>query len=141
MDFAADATPDGTDASTITITFRKNGRKTIMHYDAQKGAYSREQFGQTYADGNDGTVPYFENVLVLATSVKKIDSYGRLQVTLVGEGSGWFASGGKMIPIKWSRASETSPYEYTLEDGTPLTFGVGKTFAAVIYTEGSVAGE
>jgi hypothetical protein len=141
MIFAEDATPNGIDANTVTITFRNGGRTTIMHYDAEKGGYSREQFGQVYADGNDGTVPYFENVLVLATSVRTIDDYGRLSVTLVGEGSGWFASGGKMIPIKWSRASETSPYAYTLEDGTPLTFGAGKTFAAVIYNNGTVKGE
>ena len=141
MTFAADATPNGVDATTITINFQKNGRKTIMHYDAEQGAYTREQFNQTYKDGNNGDVPYFENVLVLETSVKKIDSYGRLQVTLVGEGDGWFACNGKMIPIKWSRASETSPYEYTLEDGTPLTFGVGKTFAAVIYKGSPVDAE
>lgn len=139
--FTSDATPGGEDADTVTIRFQKSGKKTVLHYDANAGDYTMEQFGKAYADGNDGTVPHFQNILVLKTSVGTIDDYGRLRVDLVGSGDGYFACGGEMVSIRWSRDSESSPYCFTLEDGTLLTLGIGKTYAAVIYKNGTVTPE
>ena len=41
-----------------------------------------------------------------------------------------------MIEICWSRSSESAPFVYTLPDGTPLTMGIGTTYAAVIHNDG-----
>ena len=139
--FAQDGTPvDGTDAKQIQILFKSRGKKTDLTYDETTGKYTMEQFGLTYVDGNDGSAVEFENVLVLRARVGlQPDSDYRLAVDLVGSDTGYYACGGKMIPIVWSRASESDPITYALEDGTPLTMGVGTTFAAVIYTgEGTV---
>ncbi|MBQ1390747.1 MAG: DUF3048 C-terminal domain-containing protein, partial [Firmicutes bacterium] len=38
---------------------------------------------------------------------------------------------GKYTPIKWYKGSDYSPYQYYLEDGTPLTLTIGKTFVCV----------
>lgn len=139
--FAEDALPDGSNAETVYIRFQKNGKKTTLYYHQDTGDYTMEQFGSTYADGNDGAVPHFENILVLETSVRTIDDYGRLAVTLEGSGDGYFACNGKMVSIRWSRESATSPYVFTLEDGTPIELGVGKTYAAVVYNGAPVTSE
>lgn len=139
MTFAEDATPTGGQtANTITVRLKSGCKKTIFHYDETAGAYTAEQFGAAYSDGNDGTVPYFENVLVLKTSVSTLDDYGRLNVAMVGSGDGYFACNGQMVAIKWSRSSANDAYTYTLEDGTPLTLGIGKTYVFVTYKSGSV---
>lgn len=141
MTFTEDAAPDGDEASTVKVRFRKSGKKTNFYYDAEAGAYTAEQFGAAYSDGNDGAVPYFENILVLKTSVSALDDEGRLNVKMVGSGKGYFACGGKMVEINWSRSGSNEPYTYTLADGTPLTLGIGKTYVAVIYNNGTVTAE
>jgi hypothetical protein len=56
---------------------------------------------------------------------------------LIGEGEGFYACNGQIVPIKWSRDSVNDPFTYTLTDGTPLVMGVGKTYVAVIGTSGA----
>lgn len=136
--FAEDATPiDGTDAKTINIVFRNRGKKTNLTYDEATGKYSMEQFNKTYVDANDGNAVEFRNVLVLKTWVGlQPDSDYRLDVGMTGSGSGYYACGGKMIPILWSRSDSAAPFVYTLADGTPLTLSVGNSYVAVIYNDG-----
>lgn len=136
--FAEDATPvDGTDAKTINIVFRNRGKKTNLIYDEATGKYSMEQFNKTYVDANDGNAVEFRNVLVLKTWVGlQPDSDYRLDVGMTGSGSGYYACGGKMIPILWSRSDSAAPFVYTLADGTPLTLSVGNSYVAVIYNDG-----
>lgn len=136
--FDDDGTPEGENADTIRIRFSKGGKKSDLYYDADAGHYTMKQFSRTYVDGNNNNAVTFENVLILKTGVKTIDDYGRLQVDMVGSGKGFFACGGKFVPIKWSRISANSSYVITLEDGTPLTMGVGTTYVAVTHKNGTV---
>ena len=55
-----------------------------------------------------------------------------LTINTFGSGTGYFACNGRMIPILWSRDGLEDPFVYTLEDGTPLTFGTGTTYIAVV---------
>ena len=57
--------------------------------------------------------------------------YSRSYYVMEGEGDGYLAMGGEIVKIKWSRESLESPFVYTLEDGTPVTLGVGRTYVAV----------
>ena len=49
----------------------------------------------------------------------------------IGEGEGYFAVDGKMVKIKWSREDVKKPFVYTLEDGSAVEFGVGKTYIGI----------
>jgi hypothetical protein len=60
------------------------------------------------------------------------DDQEHLYVQTTGEGTGYFARDGKIIPIKWSRASESDPFIYTDEAGNPICLGVGKTYIAIL---------
>ena len=55
-----------------------------------------------------------------------------ISAEIIGSGTGYFCTGGKYVPINWSRADVNSPYSYTTEDGTPITFTPGKTYCAII---------
>ena len=83
-------------------------------------------------DGNIGEQLCFENVLVLHAVTDKDPASSLVGVQLEGEGVCYYACNGKLVNIKWSRASAYDPFVYTLEDGTPVTFGVGKTYVAII---------
>lgn len=134
MTFAQDATPDGVDANTIRLSFYKGGKSTEMVYDAQAGCYYGTQYwsksSEDFADANTGEKVPFANVVILNARTTT-DGY-RMFADLVGSGSGYFACGGKLVPIRWSRANDTAPFVYTLEDGTPVTMGIGKTYTAII---------
>lgn len=139
--FAEDATPaDGSDANVITVPF--SGYKTgEFQYDANTGRYLVSEYGNAYVDGNTGDQVSVKNVLIIMTQVSPIegDSKGRISVAMSGSGIGYFACGGKYIPINWSRESEDSMYTFTTMDGEPLVLGVGNSYVNIVPTTCSVS--
>lgn len=146
--FSDDGLTDGSEASTITAWFSVAGattssvKTTTLNYSADNGLYYARQHGSNWVDDTTGSTLSFRNVLVLrtATTVQN-DNKGRLSVELTGSGTGYFACNGTVVNIKWSRASDTSPFAFTLEDGTPITLGVGKTYIAFLPTKAVVTFE
>ena len=142
MLFAEDPQLTGETANTVTINFRF-GKTTTMTYNPDNGLYAAAQYGISHIDQNTGDVMSYRNVLCLYTSQwQQSDSYYlRSFYGLTGEGSGHYACGGKLVPIKWSRADVNSPFVYTLEDGTPLTLGVGTTYVGICSNKMTVSYE
>lgn len=129
--FAEDGTPKGTAANHVTIDFASSSKTTDFTYDPETGLYAAEQYGRDYADGCNGQQLKVRNIIMF-TADTSYDSDGyRVFIDLTASGEGFFACGGKMVPILWSRESLTAPFVYTLTDGTPLTLGVGTTYIAV----------
>ena len=137
LDFMEDGTPaTGSPADIITVEF-SNYKTGIFRYDAGKGSYLVEQYGAPYVDGNTDSQVAVTNVLFVCTDVKNIpgDTAGRKTVRLTGTGSGWFACGGKVIPITWAKDSANAPFRYTTADGQPLQLGVGKSYINIVDTK------
>lgn len=133
LTFSKNAVPEGEDAPNIRATF-EGGKRTLFAYDPESGKYMISEYGDNYVDGNTGEQVGVTNVLFLFTDVARIagDSAGRVNVRTTGTGTGGFACGGKFVKILWSRDSVTSPFTYTLEDGTPFDLGVGKTYICIM---------
>ena len=133
MNFVQDGTPvNGTDAVRIEVPF-SNYKTGVFQYDPESGKYLVEQYGKEFVDGNTGEQIAVTNVLVLKTRCAAIpgDNAGRITVDLV-EGEGWFACGGKIIPIHWSKDGVNSPIVYSTVDGEALTLGVGTSYVNII---------
>jgi hypothetical protein len=139
MSFAPDGAPaDGEQALSIQVPF--SAYKTgLFTYDADSGKYLVEEYGAAYVDGNTGEQVAVTNVLVLKTACKLIsgDDAGRITVDLTG-GDGWFACGGKIIPIRWSKADVNSQLVYTTQSGEPLTLGTGNSYVNIIPLENEI---
>lgn len=138
LQFADEVTLSGQSANRVTVTFA--GKKaTAFTWDPATGLYKASQYKQDHIDGNTGQVMTYRNLLVLQSPQKRNveGSYTRSYYTLEGEGDGYFACGGQIVPIKWSRRSVNDPFVYTLTDGTPITLGVGKSYVAVIGLSGA----
>lgn len=140
MTFADDGTPaDGQTANTVTASF-SSYKNTVFHYDEANKLYLVEEFGEAFIDGNDNTQVSVTNVIVLQTACSVMDDYGRIQVSL-SSGRGYFACGGKMIPITWEKGAAADQLRYYTEDGQPLTLGRGRSFVCIIPTSQSVIAE
>ena len=135
LKFAEEVSLNGKAAKEISFRFySKSGKSTIMTYDETAGVYYGTQKWsskkQAITDANTGTNIPFRNVLIL--NAKTTTNGYRMFSELTGEGTGYFACGGEYVPIKWARKNPTDPFSYTLEDGTPITLGVGKTYVAIL---------
>lgn len=131
LTFAEDGTPfSGEDAMQIRITFGQHTKRTTMIYDEASGKYTFNQYGKLMTDVYTGEPETFRNVLVLRAENTWTSIYP--VVDLVTGGEGYFACGGKYIPILWNCADENSPLRFTTVDGEPLDLGVGNSYIAII---------
>lgn len=134
--FAEDAAPDGETANKVIVNFWDGGKTTTMNYNAETGLYEGYEWGEDMIDGNTGEIVGFKNVLVLHS-----DTYmdGILtMMDLTGTGEGYFACGGKIVPIIWIHEENTDPFTYTLTDGTPLILGIGRSYVGIVPIESTV---
>lgn len=133
LSFVEDGTPNGSGASTVKIVYGIGGKTTTMTYDEESGMYQASQFKKDWIDKITGEPLHFENVLVLYTTCYIQSDNVHWTVELTGSNrAGYFACGGKIVPILWSHSSNYADFVYTLEDGTPLELGIGNTYIAVV---------
>ncbi len=141
LTFVDDGTPDGEAAGKISIIFDFKGTKkeTIMEYNAETGKYVYHQYKAKMTDLFTGEEEAFTNVIVMDT---KITMNGIYQVAdFVAGGTGYYANGGKLIPITWSCDGETEAFRFTTADGQPLEMGRGNTYIAIVPTGSPVSWE
>lgn len=140
--FTDDGTPaDGVTANTVTVPF-SNYKTGIFTYDQDTETYLVEEYGAAYVDGDTGEQVAVTNVLVLKTSCKETgDSLGHVIVDVVGSGEGYFACGGRAIPILWSKADRDSPFLYTTESGAPLVLGRGSSYVNIVPVKAEISFE
>lgn len=140
MAFADDGTPDGgQSAVTVTVPF-SNYKSGVFRYNEASGLYLVEEYGEPYIDGNDNTQVAVTNLIVVQTECTVVDGDGRITVDLTS-GSGWFACGGRMIPITWEKGSAGQQLRYRTADGSALTLGRGKSYVCIIPTNRTVTAE
>ncbi len=74
------------------------------------------------------------NIIVLKISSPLIegDAYGRRNLLNIGKGEGYYITGGKAIPIEWSKSARDAQTQYTTENGKPLVLNRGQTWIEVV---------
>ena len=128
LSFTDEGTPaNGEAAENISITFKCNGssKLTEMKYDAGLDKYVYHQYTKEMRDQITDEPEAFTNVIVMNTDITMLGMYHTTQFT--NGGDGWYACGGKLIPIKWSCAGDFDPIVFTTEDGQRLELERGNT--------------
>ena len=130
--FTEDGTPaDGEAAGSITfrIWYKSYWKETILEHDPSLGKYVYSQYGKVMEDGDTGEKEAYTNVLIMHANMQMVNGY---QIAdFVAGGDGYFACGGKLIPILWGCDGEDQPFWFTTLDGQPLELGVGNTYIAI----------
>lgn len=132
LHFVEDGTPANGEAATeieILLTLDSSTKRNIMKYDETLGKYIFWQYGEEQIDENTGETIRFENVIVMFADVENVEAYHIADLNTTGDG--YYACGGKIVPIKWIHENQTDPFTFTLEDGTPLEQGAGSTYVAI----------
>jgi len=142
LHFTEDGTPEaGEAASKINITFNLKGNKklTTMTYSEDLGKYIYTQYGKQADSVKEENLEAFENVFVIITKVRNDGVYH--VADLLGSGEGYFACGGKIIPVQWHHEAETDAITFTLTNGNPLIQGIGNSYIAIVPTTSTVSYE
>lgn len=136
MAFTDDGTPaGGSMANQIQVTF-SNYKTGVFTYDADSKLYMVEEYGEAYIDGNTQQQVGVTNVVIIQTACRNTgDSLGHITVDLSSGGTGYFACGGKVIDITWSKSYPDGQLRYSDLDGNPITFGVGRTYVCIMPEE------
>ena len=129
--FTEDGTPEGETANSVNVTFtyRNNKKDTTMVYDESLGKYVYNQYGKAMVVGDTEDPECFTNVIIMLADITRGDVYYTANFT--GGGTGYYANGGKIIPITWGCDGEESPFWFKTADGQDLELGVGNTYMAI----------
>lgn len=129
--FTEDGTPEGETANSVNVTFtyRNNKKDTTMVYDESLGKYVYNQYGKVMVVGDTEDPECFTNVIIMLADITRGDVYYTANFT--NGGTGYYANGGKIIPITWGCDGEESPFWFKTVDGADLELGVGNTYMAI----------
>ena len=140
--FADEGTPAGGEAAdTIawTMVYKQAKKDTSFVYSADLGKYVWNQYGKQMQDQITGEPEAFTNVLILFANISNNGLYHAAD--FVAGGTGYYANGGKLIPIVWGCDDEDSAFHFLTNDAQDLEMGVGNTYIAIVTPESPVTWE
>ena len=121
----------GDPCEQINVYFSATNPDALFTYDEVSGMYTKSQYGNPQIDETTGTQIAFTNVFVLYANIQPhgdttIDAY------LEDGGEGWYVSGGRIVPITWSKPSPTSPISLFNENGEQLQVNRGRSYICIV---------
>lgn len=140
--FTENGTPeDGEPAERIALTmvYGQAKKDTQMIYNADLGKYVWNQYGQEMRDQITDEPEGFTNVIIMQAMISNNGLYH--SADFVSGGTGYYANGGKLIPIVWACDDEESAFRFMTNDAEPLEMGVGNTYIAIVTPESPVTWE
>ena len=94
-------------ASYIKLTYN-DFNTTEYKYDEVNKNYIRFKDGEKHIDENNNEQITAKNIIVYKVDKKVLDNEGRLYLGVVGQGTGYYITNGKVIDITWKKTSEKS---------------------------------
>lgn len=142
FDFTEDGTPangEGADIINVELIYGKAKKTTIMKYDPSLGKYVWNQYGKVMKDQITDEVEAFTNVIIMQANITNNGIYHAAD--FLAGGTGYYANGGKLIPIVWGCEDENAPFHFLTNDGEDLEIGVGNTYIVICTPESPVVYE
>lgn len=129
----ATATVNGQPSTHIDLRLSGYGEPK-WDWDQASATWLRTEFADPDVTV-DGTRISATNVIVLFVTIH-LNLGLPVSEMIVSNSPGFIATGGKYIPILWSKADRTSPFVLTTEDGQPVTLAPGQTWIELIPNAG-----
>ena len=135
--FAEDTDIQGNEAKSILINYFNNNTSKFK-YDEEEKVYTREKDGELHVDESDRSNITAKNIIIQQVNTKVIDNEGRLEIGLIGEGTGKYITNGNCIDIKWKKDSRESNTYYYDNLGNEIMLNSGNTWIQVVDTGTSI---
>ena len=144
--FTEDGTPaagEAADVINVKIVYGRSNKMTILEYNPDLGKY---HYGGIYyekkimhTDEVTEEPEAFENVVIMHANITTNGIYH--VADFVAGGTGYYACGGKIIPITWTCDGEDQPFRFFTAEGESLAFGEGSTYIAIAHPDSPVTWE
>ena len=140
--FTENGTPEageGADRIAWTMVYGQAKKDTEMVYNAELDKYVWVQYGQEMRDQITDELEGFTNVIIMQATISNNGLYHAAD--FVAGGTGYYANGGKLIPIVWACDDEESAFRFMTNDAEDLLMGVGNTYIAIVTPESPIVWE
>ena len=140
--FTENGTPaegEAADRIALTMVYGQAKKDTQMVYNAEMGKYIWNQYGKEMRDQITDELEGFTNVIIMQAMISHNGIYH--SADFVAGGTGYYANGGKLIPIVWACDDEDSAFRFMTNNAEPLEMGVGNTYIAIVTPESPVSWE
>lgn len=130
-DLASEAVANNVDLSGAFLH-----NKSKLAYNAGTKTYDYYEYGSLHTDAEDGAALTFKNVILQNVTFNQLDKNGYLTYNVIGSGAGYYCTNGKVIPITWSKGSETGFTHYYNSAGQEININRGKTYIGLVPSDG-----
>lgn len=125
--------PNGKHGAVINYRYGKSYTAEYL-YDKQQDKYLRFTGGRAMIDRTTKKQITVRNVVIVNVPKEKVlDRAGRLDINVLGKGTGYVLTGGKNIPITWSKKSDRARTIFTdAKTKQEITLTRGNTWIEVV---------
>lgn len=125
------AIEEGTDAALVKLPY-SSYMSPYFVYDAATDLYTRYQFDDVHIDRNTSTPLTFTNIIIQIVDEFDKDENGYQDMKIKdATGNGYYITGGKCVPITWSKKEADRFMMYYDAQGEVLKINPGRTFISV----------
>jgi len=127
----------GKSAETVEIPY-VSFYNVKFTYNKDNETYSRLMNGSNHPLQSDSEIEA-KNIIVMVMPQSSLgDGSARINISDVGKGKGYFISGGKHIPVTWSKSSRKDKTEFKDESGKEIELNHGQTWIEIVSPDTSV---
>lgn len=117
-------------ALNISITYN-HSNNTKYTYDDEQKVYLRFKDGEEHVDELTEKQLTAKNIFILSMTRQVLDNEGRLALSSVGGGEGYYVSDGEMMPVTWQKISEKARTKFYVND-EELILNPGNTWIQAV---------
>lgn len=118
---------EGTQAIEVLIKYYPNNT-TKYEYDCENKVYKRYKDGKLHIDEADEKPILAKNIIIQEAKTKIIDSEGRMEIQVIGEGKGIYFTNGKYQKITWRKESLEDQTKFFDQKGNEVKLNPGVTW-------------
>lgn len=120
------------DCTVVDLPFPHN--KSELNYDAASNTYLYSEYGRAHVDPeNDNKQLAFTNVILQCADVTQLDANGYMKFNIENTtGNGYYITGGKAIPVTWSKGNAVDATTFYDANGAEITLNTGKTYIGLV---------
>lgn len=123
---------EGKELTEITIPYRGSKYVSGFKYNEEDRLYYRYVNNKPHLDEASKIHLTAKNIFVQYTSQRVIDSAGRLEMNIIGNGKGLYITDGKVMDVTWKKPSRRALTRFYDKEENEISLNPGTTWYQVV---------